>query len=341
MFGIRYAKFEPGRYVFRYQKGRLIAEGEALSFYYYAPSTSLVVVPVGSADAPFMFSETSADFQELTIQGQLVYRIADPAKTAKMLNYSVHSGTLTYLSDDPEKLPERMVNMALIATRDVVKKRPLREAIVASDEVGAQVYGTLVKNAMLAALGVEALGVSIMAIKPTPETAKALEAETREDILKGADEAIFRRRNYAVEQERVIRESELNTEIAVENKNREIQQTRLESERLSAQKQRGMEEERLKFEVLKEEKNGELVDLRTRNEKIEADTKAYALREIMQVYQDVNPDIIKALANAGLDSKRLMAQAFQGIADKAEKIGNLNITPDLLEAIMKGGTASR
>jgi hypothetical protein len=31
MFGIRYAKFEPSRYVFRYQKGQLIAESEALS----------------------------------------------------------------------------------------------------------------------------------------------------------------------------------------------------------------------------------------------------------------------------------------------------------------------
>jgi hypothetical protein len=30
-----------------------------------------------------------------------------------------------------------------------------------------------------------------------------------------------------------------------------------------------------------------------------------------------------------------MALAFQGLADKAEKIGNLNITPDLLAAIIE------
>ena len=91
MFGIRFAKFEQGLYVFRYKKGAVVAQGEGLSFHYYAPNTSLVCVPVSSSDAPFMFSETSVDFQELTIQGQLTYRISDPEKTAKMLNYTIDS----------------------------------------------------------------------------------------------------------------------------------------------------------------------------------------------------------------------------------------------------------
>jgi hypothetical protein len=49
----------------------------------------------------------------------------------------------------------------------------------------------------------------------------------------------------------------------------------------------------------------------------------------------MSPDVLKSLANAGLDSGRLMALAFQGIADRAEKIGNLNITPDLLTTVIK------
>jgi hypothetical protein len=182
---------------------------------------------------------------------------------------------------------------------------------------------------------VEVLSLSIAAIKPSPETARALEAETREEILKESDQAIFQRRNYAVEQERIIRESELNTEIAVEHKNREIQETRLETERQAQLKQHQMKDEQLKFEIQAEEKNQKLVELRTKNEKAEADAKAYALREIMKVYEEMNPDVLKALANAGLDSGRLMALAFQGIADRAEKIGNLNITPDLLTAVIK------
>ncbi|MDR1419171.1 MAG: SPFH domain-containing protein [Treponema sp.] len=336
MFRIRFAKFEPTLYVFKYKKGRITTQGEGLSFRYYAPGTTLVAVPIGSVDASFMFSETSADFQELTIQGQMTYRISDPVKTAKMLNYTIDSFALSYISDDPAKLPERLINLAQIAAKGAVKRLSLKEAIVSSDSVAQSVYKSMTEDNMVKNLGVQVLSLSIAAIKPNPETAKALEAETREEILKESDEAIFRRRNYAVEQERVIRESELNTEIAVENKNREIQETRMETKRLAQQKQLEMKETELRFTIQAEEQNRALVDLRTRNERTEADAKAYALREIMKVYQEVPAEVLKALTSAGIDSGRLMALAFQGIADKADKIGNLNITPDLLNTIIGG-----
>jgi hypothetical protein len=253
-----------------------------------------------------------------------------------MLNYTIDSRSLSYISDDPMKLPERLINLVQIAAKGAVKKLTLKEAIIASDDVAQGVFKSLTEDTMVRSLGVQILSLSIAAIKPNPETAKALEAETREEILKGSDQAIFLRRNYAVEQERIIRESELNTEIAVENKNREIQETRMETERLAQQKQLEMREETITFNIHAEEQNQKLVDLQTRNEKAEADAKAYALAEIMKVYQSVSPDVLKALTNAGTDSGRLMALAFQGIADKADKIGNLNITPDLLNAIISG-----
>ena len=334
MFGIRFAKFEPTLYVLKYKKGEIKAQGEGLSFNYRARTTTLVAVPVGSSDASFIFSESTADFQEITIQGQLTYRISDPLKTSKMLNYTIDSHNLSYISDDPGKLPERLINLAQIAAKSAVKDLHLKEAIVASDSVSHSIFKSLTEDNMVRNLGVQILTVSITAIKPNPETARALEAETREEILKESDEAIFRRRNYAVEQEKTIRESELNTEIAVENKNREIQETRLGTEALAQQKQLEMRETEMKFAIHAEENNKALVELRTHNERMQADTRAYALREIMKVYQEVQPDILKALTAAGIDSGRLMALAFQGIADKADKIGNLNITPDLLNTII-------
>ncbi len=46
--------------------------------------------------------------------------------------------------------------------------------------------------------------------------AKALQADAREQLLQKADEAVFVRRNAALDLERKIKENELNTEIAVE-----------------------------------------------------------------------------------------------------------------------------
>jgi hypothetical protein len=336
---VRFARFEPNRYVFRYRGARIAAEGAGLSFFYFVPTTSLLVVPVGSEDAPFMLSEISSDFQELTLQGQITYRISDPARAVKMLNYAIDTQRLAYLSDDPQKLPERLVNLALVVLKGAVQHMRLKEALVSADELARKAGQALAEHEMVKTLGVEILGLSVAAIKPTPETAKALEAETREEILKESDQAIFLRRNYAIEQERIIRESELNTEIAVENKNREIRETRMETERRAMQKGQEMAEERLAFQVQQEERKQALVDLTARNARAEADAKAYALKAIMGVYEQTNPDVLKVLTHAGLDSGQLLAHAFQGIAEQAEKIGNLNITPDLLEAIMKNAPA--
>ncbi|MFK5073680.1 SPFH domain-containing protein, partial [Klebsiella pneumoniae] len=76
---------------------------------------------------------------------------------------------------------------------------PLRDALKATDTLTNLVGTALQKNAELQALGIEMLGLSFLAIKPTPETARALEAEAREQILKVADEAVYARRNSAVE----------------------------------------------------------------------------------------------------------------------------------------------
>jgi hypothetical protein len=72
MFGIRYLKTEPTTFVIQYVNGKVRREGVGLSFFYYEPITSIVTVPVASTDAPFIFNEVTADFQSISVQGQLV-----------------------------------------------------------------------------------------------------------------------------------------------------------------------------------------------------------------------------------------------------------------------------
>jgi len=55
----------------------------------------------------------------------------------------------------------------------------------------------------------------LVAAKPTPEVAKALEAEYCETLLCEADMAISARRATAVEEEWKIKGNELNTKIAL------------------------------------------------------------------------------------------------------------------------------
>lgn len=80
MFGFRYVKSSLSQYLFQYRNGRVVREGTGLAFWYFAPQTTLVGIPVTAVEAPFMFEEVTRDFQQVTLQGQVSYRIADPKR---------------------------------------------------------------------------------------------------------------------------------------------------------------------------------------------------------------------------------------------------------------------
>ncbi|MFM8333570.1 MAG: SPFH domain-containing protein, partial [Candidatus Methylumidiphilus sp.] len=216
MFGITFVKFQPNMYALKYQRGAVVSEGLGLSFFYYTPTTSLVAVPISSLESPFIFEESSKDFQTLTIQGQATFRVSDVKKISALLNYTLDNSGKKYVSDDPEKLPQRIIDIIHVLVKKEISRLSLKQALAATEELTRVVNEAIQTQREILSLGVEVLGVSILAILPTKETARALEAEAREQILKEADDAIYARRNAAVEQERVIKENELNTAIAVE-----------------------------------------------------------------------------------------------------------------------------
>jgi SPFH domain / Band 7 family len=335
MFGIRFAKMPPTTYLFQHKGGVVVREGVGLSFMYYAPTTSLVAVPIGSRDAAFIFQNVVRDFQTVTIQGQVTYRVGDPRKAASLLNFALKADGKTYESDDIEKLSQRVLSASEVLAQEATKAMTLKEALQASDRIAETVAAGLRARNEITALGLDILGVSIVAVKPSPETAKALEADAREAILKGADEAIFARRNFAVEQERSIRESELDTEIAVELKKRSIRETQMDAEASVARKRNEQREAGMIAEIALENKRKDFVQLNAENTRTLADADAYRVGALMKIFEGVDTRVIQALAAAGMEPSQLIAQAFTGIAEKAEKIGQLNVSPDLLHTLLE------
>ena len=165
------------------------------------------------------------------------------------------------------------------------------------------------------ALGVEIMGLSILSLKPSPEIAKALQAEAREKMLEESDQAVFQRRNAAVESERKIKENELQTEIAVQQKQREVRETKL------------------KADIVVEQQRAELVDQQVENSRKEAESRAAAMRATLEPLREMDWRTLMAARGEGDATRQLIAMAFRDLADSAQ-IGNLNITPDLLSHLM-------
>jgi hypothetical protein len=123
-------------------------------------------------------------------------------------------------------------------------------------------------------------------LKTTPEMTKALEAEQREALQRRADQAIYARRAEAVEQERKIKQNELSTSVALE------------------------------------ERRKELVALQGENARQEAEFEAESTRIRLAPYRE-------------LDTRQLLALAFREFADNSHKIGNLTITSEILEQLLR------
>lgn len=312
---LAYMKASPTTYVLHYQYGRLKRQGSGLAFWYLRPASTIVAVPVASRDVPFAFSETTADFQAVTIQGQLTYRVAEPARLAALLDYSIAPNG-AYRSDDPDKLPERLVQTAQVLARVAVQGHLLRDVLATSELLATGLLPALREAEAVRMLGVEVLGLSILAVRPTPEIARALEAEARESVHRESDEAIYARRNAAVEQERRIKESELNTEIAVQEKQRQIRETQMAAD------------------IAVENQRSALIERRSENERKDADARAYALRATLEPLRSADWRTLMAVSAGGADPRLMIALAFRELAENASKIGELNITPDLLRSLL-------
>jgi regulator of protease activity HflC (stomatin/prohibitin superfamily) len=336
MFGIKYIKAQPNTYLLQFKKGKVAKEGAGLSFFYFSPASSIVAVPLGSMDIPFIFNEVTSDFQEITIQGEITYKVSDPKRLSGLLNYTLEPNNNDYSSDDPEKLLKRIINQTQVMVRAELQGLNLKAALQSSEFLEGEITKGLADCEMINQLGVEILALSILAIKPNPETSRALEAEIREKLLMEADEAIYDRRNAAVEQERTIKENELNTEVAVEIKKREIRETKLEAERVVQEKRQLMKQDEMTGKIVLEEKNREYVSISVKNRKEEADAQAYGINAVMGAFKEIDPRILQALANMNMDPSQLIAAAFQNFAENASKIGNLNIAPELLRELLDG-----
>jgi regulator of protease activity HflC (stomatin/prohibitin superfamily) len=308
-------KYPSNVYAIQYVNGEIKRHGAGISFWYFAPTTSLVGVPMETKDIPFVFTTTTSNFQGINIQGQITYRIQDPLKIVNFLNFNIDNN-LKFHSEDPNTLPQRITNILKVMISEEIEKMPLKESLKEKQNITKRLWEKIKENDQLNILGIKIVGLSILAITPTPETARALEAETREKIFKESDDAIYIRRNSAVDQERTIKENELQSEISIEK-------------------------EKIAFQIDLEQKKKKLSELMAENKRIAADASAYGLKTTMDVLSQVNPIILQALAASNMNPAQLIAQSFQELGKNAAKIGQLNISPDLLQNLMEKPSKAR
>jgi len=298
MLNIGYFKAQPTEYIVKYVSGRVAREGQGLAFFYLKHNTQVVAIPTSSVDANLVFNEVTSNFQAVTFQGQFTYRIHNPKRAAELLNFTMDPATHQYVSNDPDRLAQRITNVIQMETRTEIQRRSLEDVLSQFEVIAASVQGRIRDSKLVEPLGAEILNVYFIGAKPTPEVAKALEADYRETLLRKADMAIYARRAAAVEEERKIKENELSTEITLEEQRRR------------------------------------LIDLQGENALREAESRGKAAEEEAR-YQARARQLQLDVYNA-IDSRKVLALALNELGQNAGRIGNLTITSEILAAILNG-----
>ncbi|MCR5428671.1 MAG: hypothetical protein K6F16_06735 [Lachnospiraceae bacterium] len=334
---IRYRKFKPTEYVIKVKNGNVEAKGLGLALLYSSRRSSIIRIPTTAMEVGFTYDEIlTNDFQRINVQGDLSYVIEDYDRISKVVDYTYQENEVQYQQTCREAaaaIAKQLLNITKVHTTKFISGRDVRSVVRCANELADILKDAFEADETLKCFGIRIINVSVLAITPQIETRKALEAATREEILRQQDDAIYLRRNAAIEQERKIKENELDTEIKVAEKDKQRREKEMETRKMLQEREASLAAEKVKNDIALEEERGKLVDLTTENERKQSDAKAYDMQVLMKVFDTMDPNVVNALAMSGMDARALIAKAFVEIGDKAEKIGTLNVSPELLEAL--------
>lgn len=306
---VSHARTQPTSHVLRYRKGRLRASAPGAAFWFRRLTTAVAEVPIDDREQTFVFTGRTADFQDVTAQGTITYRVADPEVAARRIDFGIDLATGAYLEEPLERIAAMVTQAAQQIALDWIAHRSLGEVLrEAIQGLRPLVAAGLTADPTLSDVGLQVATVRISRIAPTPELEQALQAPTREQLQQVSDEAVFRRRALAVEKERAIAENEMANQIELARREEELIAQRNANERAGAES--GAEVSR-----------------------IQAAATADGIRLVESARTEAEGARIEL--HRTLPTPVAMAMAARELAGKLERIDHLNISPDGLKALLE------
>jgi regulator of protease activity HflC (stomatin/prohibitin superfamily) len=316
---VRHLRAEPSFHILRFRRGKLVASGRGLAFWFRPLNTSVAEIPMDDRELPFLFHGRAKDFQDTTVQGVVTFRVVDAERAAARVDFALDLGTGATLKQPLEKLAGLLTELAQQFALGYLAQTDLRHALAEGvAEIRERIWQGLREDAALEAMGLEVVAVRVGAVKPVAEVEKALQIPVREAIQQEADQATFRRRAEAVEQERAVQENELQSRIELTRREAHLIDQHGENEKKRVTDE--AEAARIAAEA-EAERTG--IGARAQAGSIEAveQAKVKAEQDRMEIYRD-------------FPTERLLGLAAQRLAGKLQKIEHLNLTPDLMGGLL-------
>ncbi|MFD9391206.1 SPFH domain-containing protein [Streptomyces sp. NPDC060000] len=248
--GWRHLRGAPTAHVRHHRSGELVHDGPGLSFWFRSLSAALSEVPVDDRELAMTFHARTVDFQDVTVQATVTYRVSDPAVAAARLDFSIDPDTGVWRGAPLEQLGTLLTETAQQHALDVLARTSLSSALVDGvTSVRERVAAGLAAEPRLPATGIEIVAVRVVALRPEPEVERALRTPAREQIQQEADRATYERRAVAVERERTIAENELASKIELARREEQLVEQRGTNTRREAEENAAADKVRAEAEA--------------------------------------------------------------------------------------------
>ncbi len=282
-------------------------------------SAVLSEVPVDDRELPLLFHARTADFQDVTVQATVTYRVTDPGLAATRIDFSIDPVTGRWRATPLEQVAGLLTESGQQPALDLLARMPLATALVEGlAAVRERMSDGLAADARLSETGLAVIGVRVVAMRPEPAVEKALQTPTRELVQQEADRATYERRARAVERERAIGENEMQNQIELAKR----------EEQLVAQ--RGANARRQAEEVAAA---GSIeVAAQASRELQLAEARAHAARAMGEA--EGVAESARIAAYRELSDATLLGLAVKELAANLPQIQSLVLTPDLLAPVL-------
>src|SRR4051812_16969488 len=235
---LSHVRSRPTSHVRHLRRGRVVHDGAGLSFWFRPLTAALSEVPVDDREQPLLFHGRTLDFQDVTVQATVTYRVVDPAVAATRIDFGIEPESGRWTASPLDQLGGLLTELAQQHALDLLAHMPLRQALAEGlTTVRQRIDEGLAGDARLVETGIGILDVRVVALRAEPEVERALQTPTREAVQQDADRATYERRADAVHRERAIAENELQNQIELARREEQLVAQRGQNERRRAEEQ--------------------------------------------------------------------------------------------------------
>ena len=321
---MRHLRANPTAHVRHLKNGAVAHDGAGQAFWFRPLTAAISEIPVDDREQPLLFHARTVDFQDVTVQATITYRVTDPAVAAARIDFGIDPDTGAWRARPLEQVGGLLTELAQQHALDLLAQmtlpRALAEGMVA---VRDRIANGLTEDPRIGDTGLGVIDVRVVAVRAEPEVERALQTPMREEVQQEADKATYGRRALAVENERAIAENELQNQIELAKREALLVEQKGQNDRMRATETAAAG--RINAEAQAEA------------QRLLADAQADATRAVGTAEADAETAHLAAYRD--LEAATLLGLAVKELAGNLPAIGTLNLTPDLLTGLLTRLTA--